>query len=268
MLESLLENKPQFSIVIPAYNEVGRIEPTLKSLMFALDHQFIRTKNYELLIIMDGCKDGTPEIVKAIIKNRLGTSAIVLPNRLGKGGAIIEALKYARGDLIAFIDADGSIPLSELNRLIDFTDKYDLVIGSRYAKDSFLPYRRPLRRSLFSRSFNVFMKLMFWQLRGIKDSQCGLKIFTKKLTEKIKDDLLITDFAFDVNLIYSAHTHGFETKEVGITWIDKDGGELSKGLIREGMTMAFSLFRLRIYHSPLRGLLQSKPFKALASAFR
>ena len=93
MLETImLEDKPEFSLVIPAYNEVGRIESTLKNLMFALDYQFSFAKNFELLIIMDGCQDGR-EAVKALIKNRLGIIAIVLPNRLGKGGAIIRSFE-------------------------------------------------------------------------------------------------------------------------------------------------------------------------------
>src|SRR5208283_1895961 len=172
----------------------------------------------------------TPETVKELIRDHPEVKGIVLPDRLGKGGAIIEALKYAKGDLIAFIDADGSIPSSELNKLIELTDEYDLVIGSRYEKSSVLPYRRPLSRFICSRSFNVLIKLMFWRLHGIKDTQCGVKVFTKRLIDTINGDFLIADFAFDVNLIYSAMRNGFKVKEVGITWIEKDGGKMSHRL--------------------------------------
>ena len=256
----MLETPPQLSLVIPAYNEVGRIESTLKDLLFTLDHGFKFNANYELLIIMDGCKDGTPERVKAIIKNHQSVSAIVLPNRLGKGGTIIEALKYTKGDLIAFIDADGSVPSSELSRLIELTCQYDLVIGSRYQKTSVLPVRRPFRRFLFSRSFNVLLRLLFWRLHNIKDTQCGVKVFTKKLIDAVNGDLLISDFAFDVNLIYSALFHGFTVKEVGVTWIEKDGSKLSHGFNKQSIFMAFSLLRLKIYYSGLRNILKSKNF--------
>jgi glycosyltransferase involved in cell wall biosynthesis len=256
----VVENKPEFSLVIPAYNEANRIESTLKDVMFTLDHELAFNRNYELLIIMDGCKDGTPERVKAIIKDHLGITAIVLPNRLGKGGAIIEALKYAKGDLIAFIDADGSIPLSELNKLIKLTDDYDLVIGSRYKRTSVLPQRRPFSRFLFSRTFNVLTKVMFWRLRDIKDAQCGLKIFTKDLAHSVNNDLLTTDFVFDVNLIYSAVRHGFKVKEVGIAWFEKEGGKLSKGLSKQSFIMLLSLLRLRIFYSPFRKFFFSNRF--------
>ena len=263
----MLETAPQFSFVIPAYNEEERIESTLKDLMFSLDCHSKFNGNYELLIIMDGCADGTPETVTELIRGHPGITGIVLPDRLGKGGAIKEALKYAKGDLIAFIDADGSIPSSELNKLIEFTDKYDLVIGSRYEKSSVLPYRRPLSRSVYSRSFNVLLKLMFWSLHGLKDTQCGVKVFTKRLIDTINGDFLIADFAFDVNLIYSALHHGFKVKEVGITWIEKDGGKISSGLMKQGFLMTASLLRLRIYYSNAKRILDSKSFKKMANLY-
>jgi len=264
----MLETTPQLSIVIPAYNEVSRIEPTLKDLMFTLDHKFKIKANYELLIIMDGCKDGTPERVKALTKNHLSVSTIVLPNRLGKGGAIIEALKYAKGDLIAFVDADGSIPSNELSRLIKLTDHYDLVIGSRYAKNSVLPVRRSFSRFFFSRSFNVLLGLLFRRLHNIRDTQCGVKIFTRKLIDAVNGDLTISDFAFDVNLIYSALFHGFKVKEVGVTWIEKDGSKLSHGFYKQPIFMALSLLRLRIYYSDLKKILDSKTLGKIYGALQ
>jgi glycosyltransferase involved in cell wall biosynthesis len=253
-----IECGPQLSLVVPAYNEAERIEPTLKDLIDTLENRATRSPNYELLIIMDGCKDGTPERVKAIIKNHHGVSAIVLPNRLGKGGAIIEALKYAKGDLIAFVDADGSVPSGELSRLIELMGQYDLVIGSRYVSNSVLPVRRSLSRFFFSRSFNVLLGIMFRRLRSIRDTQCGVKVFSKKLIDEINGDLLISDFAFDVNLIYSALFHGFKIKEVGITWIEKSGSKMSRGLYKQPIFMALSLLRLRIYYSKMRKTLDSK----------
>ncbi|MGA3058970.1 MAG: glycosyltransferase [Candidatus Bathyarchaeia archaeon] len=263
----MLETEPRFSFVIPAYNEAERIETTLKDLIFRLDYHSKFNGNYELLIIMDGCEDGTLETVKGLIKDHFGVRAIVRPDRLGKGGAIIEALKYAKGDLIAFIDADGSIPSSELNKLVEMTDKYDLVIGSRYEKSSVLPRRRPLSRLVCSRSFNVLLKLMFWRLRGLKDTQCGVKVFSKDLIDTINGDFLIADFAFDVNLVYSAVRHGFKVKEVGITWVEKDGGNVSRELLKHSFIMAFSLLRLRIYYSPFKGILNSQPFRKIANLF-
>jgi glycosyltransferase involved in cell wall biosynthesis len=258
----MLKNTLKFSLVIPAYNEVKRIMPTLKGLMSILDYKFKR--KYELFVVMDGCNDGTPETVKRLIRNHSGATAIVLPNRLGKGGAIIEALKYARGDLIAFIDADGSIPPWELERLTELIKDYDLVIGSRYEKHSTLPKKRPVKRVILSRSFNTLVKLLFWRLHGIRDTQCGVKVFTKELAKSIQEDLLITDFAFDVNLIHSALRRGFKVKEVGITWTEKDGSTLSDGVIKQSICMIFSLLRLRFHYQSKRKSVSRRIFDKIA----
>jgi glycosyltransferase involved in cell wall biosynthesis len=242
----MLKSTLPFTLVIPAYNEVERIAPTLKGLMNTLDFRF--KKKYELLVVIDGSNDGTTETVKRLINNHSGATAIVFPNRLGKGGAIIEALKYARGDFIAFVDADGAVPPWELNRLTELANDYDLIMGSRYEKDSILTKGRPIGRVILSRSFNVLVKLLFWRLRGIRDTQCGVKIFTRKLVNDIQEDLFVTDFAFDVNFIYSALRRGFKVKEVGITWTEKDGSKLSIGIIKQSLAMFFSLLRLRIYY--------------------
>ncbi len=221
------------SLIIPAYNEVGRIESTLKELMLSNDLLF--KNRCELIVIMDGCTDETPEVVKNIISSYDDAVGIFVPNRLGKGGAIIEALKTCQADIIAFIDADGSIPWRELDRLIELSSSYDLVIGSRYAKNSRILSARHTRRVIFSRSFNVLLKLLFWNLRGIKDTQCGVKIFTRSLIDEIKEDFIVADFAFDVNLIYSAFQRGFKVEEVGIIWIEKEGSKLSPSLTEVGV---------------------------------
>ena len=251
------------SLIIPAYNEAGRIESTLKELM--LSHDLLFKNGYELIVIMDGCTDETPEIVKKIVSSDKNAVGIFIPKRLGKGGAIIEALKTCQADIIAFIDADGSIPLRELERLIKLTSTYDLVIGSRYAKKSRILSARPTGRVIFSRSFNVLLKLLFWNLSDIKDTQCGVKIFKRSLLNEIKEDLIIADFAFDVNLIYSAFRRGFKVKEVGISWIEKEGSKLSPRLAKLAFVMAFSIVRLRIHYSGLRKILRWGLFGRITS---
>lgn len=261
----MLEIKPQLSVVIPAYNEADRIETTLSNLISPDNRLFDRT--CEVLIVMDGCTDNTPQIVKEIINQCQNATALVFPQRLGKGGAIMQALNYTRGDVIAFIDADGSISPSELRRLIELTDYYDLVIGSRYQKNSKLERKRSFKRTMMSRAFNVIAKTMFWRLSGIRDTQCGVKVFSKQLIDTIRNDFLITDFAFDVNLIYSSLSFGYKVKEVGIKWMDKKGSKLSGGLLKHAFIMFFSLIRLRLYYSRFRKILYSKAFEVLSRTF-
>jgi glycosyltransferase involved in cell wall biosynthesis len=257
----MLKNRPYFSLVVPAFNEVNRIETTLSDL---LANNLLTKDDCEVIVIMDGCTDGTEGLVNSLTYNIDNVTTISRPKRLGKGGAIIEALKNTRGDIIAFVDADGSVPAWELERLVSIASEYDLVIGSRYDRNSILPMNRPFSRELFSRAFNVILRVIFWRLHKVRDTQCGIKVFSRKVADAIKDDLIITDFAFDVNLIYSALKHGFVVKEVGITWMDKNGGKLSGGLTKIPLFMAFSLFKLRLYYSA-KPVLNSKIFKTASS---
>jgi glycosyltransferase involved in cell wall biosynthesis len=261
----MLDVKPQLSVVVPAYNEAKRIETTLNDLIFK--DRLLFDRPCEVLVVMDGCTDGTPQIVKEMTGNNPNVVALVFPSRLGKGGAIVEALKHTKGEVIAFIDADGSIPPVELRRLIKLAGAYDLVIGSRYSADSRLPHTRSLKRTLLSRSFNVLSKLMFWNLRPIQDTQCGVKVFSRRLIDSIEKDFLITGFAFDVNFIYSALSYGFKVKEVGISWLERDGSKLSDGFGKHAFIMAFSLLRLRLYYSRARRMLDSRRFRWFLTLF-
>ena len=83
------------------------------------------------------------------------------------------------------------------------------------------------------------------------------------MLDAIENDFLITDFAFDVNLIYSSLAFGFNVKEIGISWFEKDGSKLSGGLTKHSFIMFFSLLRLRLYYSRFRKILYSSKFECL-----
>jgi len=142
-----------------------------------------------------------------------------------------------------------------------------LVIGSRYGRDSRIRGGRPLVRTFLSRSFNVLSRVMFWKLGGIRDTQCGVKVFSRRLIDVIRNDFLITGFAFDVNVIYSSISFGFKVKEVGISWLEKDGSKLSGGYTKQSFAMVFSLLRLRLYYSRFRKILYFRPFESLSRLF-
>jgi glycosyltransferase involved in cell wall biosynthesis len=254
--------EPILSLIVPAYNEAKRISSTLQDLVLLDDHR--RPGQVEMIVIMDGCTDRTPEIVEKILKDFRQAVILTFPNRLGKGGAIIEALKHAKGDIIAFIDADGSIPTTELLRLSKLLDHYDMVIGSRYLDGSKASVR-PVKRVLFSRAFNLLVKSLFWNLRTIDDTQCGIKVFKREVLERIKYELIIADFAFDVNLLCSALKNGYRVKEVGIIWTEKNGSQLSKRFGKLTIVMGFSLLRLRIYYSPFKKILSKGIFAKVTS---
>jgi glycosyltransferase involved in cell wall biosynthesis len=250
------------SVIIPAHNEEKRITGRVQSIVELFDKTL---GEYELLIITDGCTDKTPNIVSDYADDDPKIRLLNFPERLGKGGAIIEGFKMAKGDEVVITDADNSTPPEELLKLVREAEACDVVIGSRYVKGSKLLVRESFLRYFFGRSFNTLTKLMFWRLRKINDTQCGAKVVKSYVIEKIMRDLFVTGFAIDVNLIYSAMRNGFKVKEVGIAWAHVErGSKVSNALMKLAMGMFFSLLKLRLYYSRFKPILDTKVMRKLS----
>lgn len=248
------------SIIVTAYNEEHRIETPFRLLLKTF-------KDSKILVVMDGCTDHTKDIIYTLSDHRV--TPLVYKHRLGKGGAIMKGLKNAKGNIVAIIDADGATPPKELHKLIREIDHYDLVIGSRYLPESNVLVRESLVRIVLSRLFNALIKLLFRDMRGIMDTQCGAKVFRGSLIETVKNDLFITDFSFDVNLIYSALRHGLKVKEVGITWKHiEDSSKVSSNPFKLAIKMFLSVVRLRIYYSRFKGFIDYKIAKLINSFYQ
>jgi glycosyltransferase involved in cell wall biosynthesis len=261
--EAFLDSQPRLSVVIPAFNEETRIGSTLSDWMKFLNEHYLG--NYEILVIMDGCTDQTFHVVSWLAKDSDGHIIPCFhPRRLGKGGALIEAFKESRGEVLFFTDADGSVPVSEFPRFMRSIKDDDLVLGCRYFRGSDFASDLPLGRLVFSRAFNVLLKIVFPRLRPLHDTQCGAKALHRRALDVIVEDLFITDFAFDVNLIYSALRHGLGVKEIGIKYNHfENESKVSHRLLKTGFGMFLSILRLRLYYSRFRGLIHSSQLKGI-----
>ena len=252
------ESQSKVSIIIPAYNEDERLVSRLQSIQRSFGDAF-RAGAYELIVVTDGCLDATFATAQNHSGQFRGIKIICFPERLGKGGAIIKALDITTGDPIVLLDADDSVPPESVLRLIEATRHCDLAIGSRYVREARLLVREPPLRFSLGRAFNACARLMFRSMRGIRDTQCGAKVVRRHVIERIRKDLFITDFVFDLNLIVSTLDHGFVVKEVGIEWkhIESES-KVSEALARFVLLMSLSLVRLRIYYGMCRPLLQAR----------
>lgn len=107
----------KLSIIIPAYNEEKRIKKTLTSYVNHFSPKF--RKNYEIIVVCDGCKDRTPQIVKKFSQKHKNIQCLEPSKRLGKGGGILKGFEVASGDIIGFIDADNAFEIDGVERLIN-----------------------------------------------------------------------------------------------------------------------------------------------------
>jgi dolichyl-phosphate beta-glucosyltransferase len=210
--------KPRVSIIIPAYNEEGRIVGTLESVCAHMDE---RGEPYEILVVDDGSGDATCDVVEKTSAD-LKRSQIRLvknPRNLGKGGAVKNGVSRAQGEFVVFLDADNSSEISDIDKLIHATSRgYDVAVGSRALPGSVIPVRQPWTRQISGKVFRFLCGLMLG-IR-IRDTQCGFKCFRRKAAEKLFGLLTISGFCFDVELIYIALKLGMRVAEVPITWRD------------------------------------------------
>ncbi len=203
------------SIVIPAYNEAGRLGRTLERIR---QYASKAAQSYEVVVVDDGSRDGTADLVRALTDPRpLTLRLLVNPANRGKGYSVREGVLAASGDPILMSDADLSTPIEELEKLQPWLSRgYDVVIGSRDLPDSRLdPPQRWMRR-LMARAFRTIRRRLL--LPQILDTQCGFKLFTRSAARDLFSRLTVSGWLFDCEVLALAQRLGYRTKEVGVVW--------------------------------------------------
>jgi len=215
-----MKNHIDISIVIPTYNEEKNIQKTLASVL-----DFLRNKqyNFELIISDDGSQDKTKQIVSSFQKNNRNLLLVVNPHR-GKGSTLIAGFKKAKGDIVAFSDADLATPITEIDKFLPkFNHGCDVVIGSR----GFKRKGAPILRQILAQGFNFFVQLL--ALPGISDTQCGFKAFKKEALVKILAKMRLyskmrevkrsaVTAGFDVEMLFIAKKLHLKICQVPVKW--------------------------------------------------
>lgn len=233
----------ELSIIIPAYNEEKRIIKTLNSYYNFFSKKL---KNFEIIIVPNNCNDRTPEISYKFSKKHKNCVSYNIPYFVGKGGAVIEGFKIAKGKYIGFVDADMSTKPEAFYELFLNMDNFNGIIASRWMKDSIVSPKQPLMRRIASRGFNIIIKVLF----GLKvnDSQCGAKLFKRKELFEVIPRLSTTRWAFDVDLLYQFKRNGFKIKEIPTVWKDEANSKLN--VKKASIEMFLAVSRLRLVYSP------------------
>lgn len=243
----MAETAPRLLLLIPAHNEEQRIGPVLRE--FAEHFRRHYPGSFRIVVVLNGCTDNTEGVVGRMAADFPEITYLNFPERIGKGGALIEGLKLApEADLIGYVDADGATGPAAFLKLVSLAPQADCVIGSRWLPGAVLHQRQPWLRRLFSRAFHLIVQVL---LRlNLKDTQCPAKVLHRAAVEAVHDALQIADLAFDVNLLYVLKRRGFRILEVPIEWTDKLGSKVTQSLLRSAMVMFLSVVRLRLVYSP------------------
>lgn len=236
----------KISIIIPAYNEEGRIERTMRAY-----HTFFTEKNisFELVIVLNGCKDNTIGVVEDV-RNSLADGTVVIINmqEAGKGLAIKTGFADAltrNNDLIGFVDADMATAPDAFYDLIINIDGNDGIIASRYMPGAQITPARPAYKRYGSR---IIYEPFVWLLFGLNyyDLQCGAKLFKRAVLEQVTPQLTVAQWAFDAELLYLCKKAGYIIKEIPTVWHDQADSKLT---LRGGLRMFGALFKVWRQHN-------------------
>lgn len=247
MMQQPEASSVRFSIVLPARNEEGRIGETL-ALYYAYFVKHCEAA-FEFIIMANACTDRTVEVVQEIAQKN-PAFRVLETQKPGKGRAILEGFRQARGRAAAFCDSDGSTEPADLLALLQKVDsgQYDCAIGSRWLPQSNVPVPQPLRRRVASRLFNLVVRVTFGF--PYKDTQCGAKAFNAKALEVIHDSVASVGYHFDCEVLWRLKQAGLRVVEVPITWRDQGGSGIQLG--RDGLKMLAGLLKIRFGSSRKR----------------
>ena len=205
MTAAKITTKKDFlSVVIPVYKQEQTIKGDLKRIYRVLS----KTRfGYELIVVVDG-KAVDHSYQKAKELNLPGLRVTGYPQNRGKGYAVRFGMARCRGDRVAFIDSGMDIDPNGISMILEHMEWYnaDIIVGSKRHPASQVAY--PFSRKIYSWGYQLLIRLLFGL--KIRDSQVGLKVFKRRVLEKVLPRLLVKRFAFDIELLSVANYLGFK----------------------------------------------------------
>lgn len=232
----------QLSVIVPAYNEAGRIGNSLTEICRYLD---LRGQCYEVIPVSDGSTDGSAAEIDAAALRLSRPNARVDPLHLhvnlGKGAAVRAGVLRSRGAIVMYLDTDLSIPIAIAAEFMACIGAgADVAIASRYLPGSDAGSVRPVRR-LLSAVYRGLAAIIL----GIRSSdiQCGAKAFRRAVALALFQCQRIDGFSFDAEVLYLAAQAGCRVAEVPFTLVISKYSSVR--LIAGSATMFLDLFRIR-----------------------
>lgn len=243
------------SVVIPAYNEEARLPRTLEAYGAHLAARADRDAGftYEIVVVDDGSRtaataDAAAAYARAHSRAGRDVRVLRLARNRGKGGAVRRGVLCARGAAVLFADADGATAAPELSRLYDAllaaaapagpAARAVVAVGTR-------PVRQDEGRRVLSAGFRWLVRALC--VRGVRDTQCGFKAFTRAAAAALFPRLHVERWAFDVELLHLAQRRGIALVQRDVDWHDVAGSTLSP--LRAALQMARDVLRIRLLYA-------------------
>lgn len=238
----------KISLIIPCYNETLNIQKgTLDKIgnFTKDDPRFL-----EVIIVDDGSSDDTKKIIKQKYLPLFKKFRLIENKHQGKGFALISGIQNAKADYVAFSDFDLATPIEEIDKLIKYAKEYPIVIGSRNSQRQ----GAPITRKIMALGF-IFIRNLLIGLKGIKDTQCGFKLFKKDIALRLIDKLVVfhqkrkvkgssVSAGFDLEFLFLANLLGYKIKEVPVVWHHVETKNVN--FIKDSLETLIDIFKIKL----------------------
>jgi dolichyl-phosphate beta-glucosyltransferase len=234
------ESAPLLSVVIPAFNESGRIAASLAAVRDYLCAQPYRS---EVVVVDDGSDDATFAVVCAVASDgRLPVRAFRYQPNAGKGYAIKFGVAQTRGRYVLFTDADLSSPIEETARMLaPLGAGADVVIGSRKGPGAEIVVHQPWLRERLGKAFTWLARRL---IADVSDVTCGFKAFRAAAARDIFSRVRVYDWSFDAEILLLAARLDYRLVEVPVRWAHRPGSKVRLG--RDVLRSLQGLARIRL----------------------
>lgn len=240
----------EISVVIPVYNEEEAISNVVSDIKRSLNGI-----EYEIIVVDDNSTDKTSTIIKD-----LGVKVITHHTNYGYGASIMSGIKNSKYDIIVTIDGDASYPAEKIKDMLQYLDKFDIVIGNRTGKE--------YTKGIFKFPLRIIFRWFAEYVSGEKvpDINSGMRIFRKSVFASLPSVHICRGFSFSTTMTLMYLAGGYTAKFIPIEYRPRRGKSKVR-YVRDTLRAMQILLEIAVYYNPIKAVIPLCVLPMVGSAF-
>ncbi len=207
------------SIILPSYNEKGNIVRLIDKILSIC--KVSRIKNFEIIVVDDNSPDKTADYCKKVFRKKGNIKVYTRTTERGLASAIKFGINQSRGKYLVVMDTDFNHNPQEIPKMLTLTNKYDIIIGSRFVKKGGMENKK---RYYLSKIYNYFIKHI--SQTDFTDSLSGFFCVKSRQLKKLNSDYIFRGYGeYFIRLLILVKLEGFKHTEIPVYYKNRDYGE-------------------------------------------